>query len=87
MDRWPLLDTVPIAHGRFPVKATVIRDVPQGYVLHLARDLSPFLDIKCLTLFLKELVKFWVTVLPQIRNGIPVQARIIEIWLIDRYRL
>src|SRR5262245_8990174 len=87
MDRRPLLHPVPISHGRFPVKAAVIRHILQEQALHLARALSPFLDIKRLTLFLKELVELWVTVLPQVRNGITDQARIIEVWVINRHRL
>src|SRR5467141_495582 len=56
MDRWPLLHTVPIPHGRFPVKATVIGHILQEQPLHLAGDLGPFLDLKRLALFLKELI-------------------------------
>src|SRR6266699_4197331 len=60
----PVLHTVPIPHRRFPVKATVIRHILQEYALHLAGDLGPFLDIKYLTLFPKELIELRVTVLP-----------------------
>ena len=39
-------------------------------MLHLAGDFGAFLDIKRLTLFLKELVELRVAILSQVRGGI-----------------
>src|SRR5262249_33925765 len=62
----PVLDPVPIAHGRLPIKAPVIRDVPQEDVLHLPRDLRPLRDLKRPALRRKGPVKLRVAVFGQV---------------------
>ena len=79
----PLLHTVPICHGRFPVKSTVIRNVPQKYVLHLAGDLSPLLHVKRPALFGKELIKLLVAIFAQVGRGTARKARIIGVRIVD----
>src|SRR5262245_26373578 len=41
MHRRPVLHTVPIPHGRHPVKTSVIRHILQEQALHLARERGP----------------------------------------------
>src|SRR2546430_1746810 len=78
LQRWPLFDTVPIRHGRFPVKSTVTRDVLQEQALHLARDLGALLDLKRPALLRKELIKLRVAVFAIVERGIARKAQKIE---------
>ena len=68
MDRRPLFDAVPIPHGRFPIKAPVIRHILQEQALHLAGDLGPSLGVKRLALLGEELIKILVAVFGQVRR-------------------
>jgi len=77
LDRWPVLDPVPIPHGRLPVKAPVIRNVPQEDVLYLPDDLSPLCDLKRPALGRKELIKLRVAVFAQVGGRLADQPRIV----------
>src|SRR5262249_52300908 len=83
LERWPLLHTVPIRHGRLPVKSTIIWNIPQEYTLHLVGDLGPLLDIKRPALGNEELIKLRVAVSAQVDRGIARKARIIMDRIVD----
>jgi hypothetical protein len=53
-------------HRQFPVKLRVIGHILQEQVLHLAGDLSPFLDSKRLALCPKEGIELRVTIPPEV---------------------
>ena len=78
-----MLDPVPIPHGRLPVKAPVIWNVPQEDVLYLPGDLSPLCDLKRPALGRKELIKLRVAVFAQVGGRLADQPRIVEVRIID----